>query len=390
MRVSGVNSAKPTVFGVSNVEVKYPIRVLHVIPDLNSGGAERLVTDLCIHGRPFFNSAVCVIYSRGNTSLERELNVEQIPIYSLNKSRRFDDLRLVRRFWQIVGSFRPHVLHFHRGIPRYAAVPSLRRYRGRNVYTIHGDPRVVSTTLSRVTDAVFARLLRTELVGCSKYVADAAREVFKVPQVKVVYNGIDLSRYQSSLRSELRNKLGISEDTFVIVCVANFAPWKNHRLLIESFCQVRCSVRAHLLLIGDGPMRGAIEERVRQLGLEGCVHFLGKRQDVGAMLTSADVFALGSTSEAFSLSIVEAMAAGLPVVATRVGGIPEVVEDGETGFLVDDKFEMAERLIALARNTSLRYQMGLAARNRVQRFDIGRVVAEYAAIYGGLVGAGSS
>ncbi|MFW6193864.1 MAG: glycosyltransferase, partial [Gemmatimonadota bacterium] len=150
----------------------------------------------------------------------------------------------------------------------------------------------------------------------------------------------------------------------------------------------RCP-NAHLLLVGDGPERFVIESLIDGLGLDNRVHLLGLRSDVADLLAGSDLFLLSSVSEAASLSILEAMAVGLPVVATRVGGNPEVVVEGETGHLVPpgDLEAFADRVVELLRRPDLRRRMGEAGRRRVRtEFHLDRVADRYLRLYGELVG----
>ena len=139
-----------------------------------------------------------------------------------------------------------------------------------------------------------------------------------------------------------------------------------------------------LWLVGDGPLRPAVEKAIVKMGLERKVLFLGIRDDVPQLLAASDVFVLSSDYEGVPLTVLEAMAAGKPVVATAVGGVPELIEDGETGILVPPRNPeaLAQGILRLAKDASLRQRMGKAARERAQeRFDISRTAREYEALY---------
>jgi len=168
------------------------------------------------------------------------------------------------------------------------------------------------------------------------------------------------------------------------VHVGRFAPPKNHALLVEAFAQVRADTPLYLLLVGGGELQDAVREQVAALGLESRVRFLGVRADVADILRASDMFVLSSRVEGNPLSVMEAMAAGLPVVSTAVGGVPELVREGETGLLVpsEDAGALARAVQVLVDDPVRRQAMGAAARrDAVSRFDIRHTVRGYEQLY---------
>jgi N-acetyl-alpha-D-glucosaminyl L-malate synthase BshA len=166
--------------------------------------------------------------------------------------------------------------------------------------------------------------------------------------------------------------------------VSNFRKVKNLPVILDVFCEVRRRVPSRLVLIGDGPEREAVERRAAELGITGDVLFLGDQEYIGGILPEADVFLLPSEHESFGLAALEAMACGVPVVGSRIGGLPEVIVDGETGFLCSphDVGCMRELVLALLNDENRRRDVGAAARKRaVEKFSRERVVDEYIAAY---------
>lgn len=186
--------------------------------------------------------------------------------------------------------------------------------------------------------------------------------------------------------SAVREEFGIPEDAFLIIQVARLDPMKNHRMAIEAMQRLSQTVpHAQLLIVGDGPERAALEAEVEKHDLHKFITFAGSRSDVPRLLRAADVLILASLSEGIPLTIIEAMVAGLPVVATSVGGVPEVVEHLVTGMLVESggAQAMADAMQKLAESQELRRMFGEAGRRRaVQRFSEERMFAEYAALLG--------
>ena len=170
----------------------------------------------------------------------------------------------------------------------------------------------------------------------------------------------------------------------VVIHVSNFRPVKRVGAVLEIFRRLRERMRARLVLVGDGPDRPGLEQRVAQLGLHDAVEFVGEQQDVVPWLSAADVFLLPSAQESFGLAALEAMACEVPVVASRVGGLPEVIEDGVTGFLCepDDLDGMVARSAELLANPGLRERLGQAGAQLVRtKFCEDLIVPEYEAFY---------
>jgi N-acetyl-alpha-D-glucosaminyl L-malate synthase BshA len=169
-----------------------------------------------------------------------------------------------------------------------------------------------------------------------------------------------------------------------VVHVSNFRKVKNLPVVVEVFARVRREARAKLLLIGDGPELEAVERQVAEHGLGGDVVFLGDQEFIAKVLPAGDVFLLPSEHESFGLAALEAMSCAIPVVASNIGGLHEVIDDGETGFLFDphDVEGMSATILGLFRDEKRRRKVGARARARAERdFSRDRIVNEYVALY---------
>jgi glycosyltransferase involved in cell wall biosynthesis len=200
-------------------------------------------------------------------------------------------------------------------------------------------------------------------------------------------NGVDALRFQPGdalARQRVRTDLGLPADALLVGCVADLFAVKRHVDLIDAFARARAvHPRAHLLLIGDGPLRGMIEARVHDRRVADAVHLLGSRKDIDAILPAFDLFALVSDTEGLSNAILEAQACGLPVVATAVGGNPDLVDEA-CGILVAarDPEAQGKAIAALLNDPARRERMGTAARNRVVRaYSLDAMMQAYAALY---------
>jgi glycosyltransferase involved in cell wall biosynthesis len=212
-----------------------------------------------------------------------------------------------------------------------------------------------------------------------------ARDVgFPLERIKVIRNGVDLSRFKPGDRAAARAALGLPLDGLVIGTVGRLVPVKDQRTLLDALSLVRNHrVVFSAVLTGTGPLRDTLVAHSNALGL-GDVSFLGNRFDVERVLAAYDVFVLSSESEGLSNTIQEAMACGLPVVATRVGGADELVDENRSGFLVPprDPPALAEAILCLALDRSRRESMGAAGRRRAEAcFGLDNMVREYETMY---------
>jgi glycosyltransferase involved in cell wall biosynthesis len=253
--------------------------------------------------------------------------------------------------------------------------------------------RVVFTEHGRLTDAApsIKRRLINPVLGQLPHAMFAVStdlkrhmvaEGFLERHIHVLHNGIEVGRPPTVAdRERARRVLGLPEDAFVCGTVGRLDPVKHLGMLVEAHAALLSAGPAvRLVVVGGGAEQGALEHRVQRCGTADSVRFVGHRNDVRNLLPAFDVFVNCSLHEGISLTILEAMAAGLPVIATRVGGNPEVVVDGETGVLIPSKAtgSLSRALGRLIRNRDKCRQMGEAGRRRVEHdFDIRQMTAEY-------------
>jgi N-acetyl-alpha-D-glucosaminyl L-malate synthase BshA len=289
------------------------------------------------------------------------------------------------------------LLHVHYAIPHAtSALLAKQMLAGERelkiITTLHGtDITLVGQERSFWEITRYSIAQSDGITAVSEYLKHEADEDFRVPAgaVEVIPNFVDPAHYDPERYPCVRDAF-LAKDEKLIVHISNFRPVKRLRDVIRTFAGIVREVPSRLVLIGDGPERSAAVEEARRLGVENRTVFLGKQDTVAELLGCADLFLLPSESESFGLAALEAMASGVPVVATRVGGLPEVVVDGVTGYLapVGATEEMAHAAIRILRDPVRAKEMGRAAREiATERFGVDIVVPQYEAYYRRVLGA---
>jgi glycosyltransferase involved in cell wall biosynthesis len=387
------------------VEFDEPIRVLRVIARLNVGGPALHVSYLTseLDQIGYQTMLVAGRVSEGEGSMEyaaRERGIEPVYIRSLQREiSAIADAAAVAKILRLIREFRPHVLHTHTAkagtVGRTAAILAGRARPQAVVHTFHGHVlrgyfggaktesfRLLERRLARASDA---------LIAVSPEVRDDLVRLGIAPESKisVIRLGLDLANRvaaPSGAREQLRSALNIPDDAFVIAWLGRMTEIKRVDDLLRAFADV--SPDAHLLLVGDGPLRARMETLARELGIGGRAHFAGFRDDVGAVYAACDVVALTSANEGTPVTLIEALAAGVPVVSTDVGGVADVVDAGRSGFLArpGDIAGVAEGLRRLAGDPRAREEMGAAGRaDVVERYSVPRLVHDVDLLYRGLL-----
>ena len=283
------------------------------------------------------------------------------------------------------------LIHVHYAIPHatsaWVAREMLAPERDLPIFTtLHGtDITLVGQHPSFKSITRFSILRSRGLTAVSEFLKEETVEHFGVPgdRIRVIPNFIDTDRFRRDREPCHRATLA-PDDEKVVMHVSNFRALKRVTDVVEIFARIAGSVPARLVFVGDGPERPRAQERARELGVEERTVFVGKHSSVGELLACADLFLLPSESESFGLAALEAMACGCPVVASRAGGLPEVVRDGEGGYLfpvgsVEEMAEAGKEL--LADEEHWEEQSARARRVAVERFSVERVVPAYEAYY---------
>jgi sugar transferase (PEP-CTERM/EpsH1 system associated) len=355
---------------------------MHVVYALQPGGMEFGVLKLVNGLSPDrIANAVCSTNPAGDMKALLQPNA---ALFELRR-RAGNDPRLVRDLYRLFKRERPDIVHTHawgtlvEGLlaARMAGVPVV----------VHGEHGTLQLRARQRWVQRRAWAAADQVLSVSSRLAErmAAETRFPLDRIRVIRNGVDLTRFGGRNRAAARAALQLDAGTRVAVAVGRLVPVKDHSSLLEAAeLMARQSRGFTLLLAGDGPLRSALTERANALGLSDFVRVLGHRADIEVVLNAADVFVQSSVSEGLSNTILEAMASALPVVATRVGGADEMVEQGVTGLLVEPSSApaLAAALGSLLFDAPRARTMGEAGRIRAEsEFSLGGMMRRYEALY---------
>ncbi len=388
-----------------------PIKILRVIARLNMGGPALHVAYLTegLRKRGYDTTLVAGSLARGEDSMAFVATARGVEVVRIDELGReispLRDLMATIRLARLIRKERPQILHTHTAkagtVGRVAARLAGSRRPPIVVHTFHGH--VLRGYFGPVRTLLFRLLERwlaggtTALIAVSPQVRDDLVALGVAPRERfvVIRLGIELDERvtpEQNGRAESRRYLGIPGDRFAVGWIGRMTAVKRTDDVLIAFKSLRDGgVDAVLCMVGDGPDRLQLEQRAHELGVARDTVFLGYQEDVAPFYAAFDVLVLPSGNEGTPVTVIEALAAERPVVATRVGGVPDVVRDGEDGFLVEAGAtdDLADRLGRLARDPALRARMGKKGRERVlPRYAVERLVDDIDELYKSLLSAG--
>lgn len=353
-------------------------KVFLCIPTLRMGGAEKFVVDLATTiDKEEFDVYVVVTYGLNDNKYKEKLKNNNIKILNVAHG--------TNRLWTIVdlGKLflreKPDVVHANIGSLQYVLLPAFLCGVKKKFFTVHSMAyRIAGGYMKRVYKLAFC-YLGFKPVGISKIVTESIIKEYGLQSdlVATVNNGIDTYRFTPIAHNT-------NEDiTFINIGTLYYI--KNQNYLIECFFEVhKVNPKTKLVIVGDGELRVQLEEMVREYHLEDAVSLVGNQNDVAAYLESSDIYVSSSLVEGLPLSILEGMACGLPVIANKVGGIPDIVNDGQNGLLIelDDKKAFVEAMLLLANDESKRKAFGKESRERAcKQWSLEQCVKGYENLY---------
>jgi len=354
------------------------MKILQVIPYFCCGGAETMCRNLSLAlAAQGHHVTVASLYSTV-TPISRELEAAGIQVHYLGK-RPGPDVTMIPKLTSLMRRLRPDAVHTHLNTITYAVAAAHFAGVPRCIHTIHNIAEQESeNAMQRSAASYYFRHGWAAPAALSPQIRQTVMDLYGLPEdaVPVVANGIDLSRIS-------RKQSYALHDPPVLLHIGRFTEQKNHAGIVSAFLQLRKSFpSARLRLVGGGALQAGIREQVRSLGLDTQVQFTGEVTDVAPYLQEADIFVLPSLYEGLPMTLIEAMAAGLPVAASPVGGVPDLIQNGANGLLAAaDPASTAAAWAALLSDQALRERLGANACITAARFSATEMARQYTSLY---------
>lgn len=351
------------------------------MPEFGLAGAEIMCENLTYELKKLGHTVIILSMFDFHSPITERLEKAGIDIRYLGKKRGLD----ISVIWKMMDVFRkekPDVIHTHRYVMQYAVPAAMLAGVKYGVHTIHNVAEKENGKLARKLNKFFFKHCHLIPVALSELIRDSVVKeyVIGMEKIPVIYNGIDLSKCQP--------KTDYSVDgNFKILHIGRFSEQKNHIGLLEAFELFNSKYPNSVLqLIGDGGKRSEIENFIEEKDLANCVEILGLQDNVYDYLHGADIFVLPSLYEGIPITIIEAMGTGLPIIATNVGGVPDMLKDNKSALLVNvDSEEISAAFENLINNNDLRERLGKNALNESGRFSAKSMAESYCEIYNKLI-----
>ncbi|MDP1713482.1 MAG: glycosyltransferase [Anaerolineales bacterium] len=355
---------------VSNDQVKRKYNIIFLIDGLGMGGAERLMMPILRNlNRDYFEPRVCALQIKDGNPIADDLRALGIPV-DLILVPYLRDVTALPRLYRYLKDVRADLVHTQLEIADILGNIAAKLLRLPSVATIHTMPSQDMKLKSRLHQDVelFAlRYFSNVVVSVSEEARKYYLDISRIPAGKLltIYNGIDLSHFENldyqQERFKIRQEFGIPNDAKILVTVAVLREFKGIQFMIRALPSIVSEVpNAYYLLVGNGSHRDSLEQEADQAGVRDHIIFAGQRDDIPQLLAASDLFVLPTLTEALPTVLAEAMAARLPIVASAVGGVPEMVIDGENGLLLppSDSEALATACISLMVDAERRKVMG--------------------------------
>lgn len=353
------------------------MKIIQVIPNLRRGGAETMCTILSIELCHKGHDVIIISLYKEETPLVERLKAKGIRIIFLNKRHKIDP-KIVLEMKQIFKNEKPDVIHSHIGAIQYAMPAAILAKIKMKVHTIHNLAEKELSKPARFFAKIFYKYFNVTPIALSQIVQESVVKTYRLKREKVpiIYNGIDLSNCIK------KDNYSMINDRFTILHIGRFAPQKNHKGLLEAFLLFhKTHLDSRLQLIGIGSELEEARRFVLENGLSNCVEFLGEKDDVYPYLHEADIFVLPSIYEGMPLVLIEAMGTGLPIVATNVGGIPDMLNHENSIIVPVDVNAIEKAFEHYYEDEAFRKHCGERVKERARCFSSQVMAEKYEELY---------
>lgn len=352
-------------------------KVLLAVPTLGDGGGEKLVFDIALNiNRDLFEVYVVSFFPKTGNHKERTLESAGIKVFYLDKSLGLS-LEMFQKTKKLISEINPDIIHSHLDVLIYL----LPFYKKKQIklHTVHSMAEFEAVGIHKLIRKICFKFRGVVPVAIGETVSKSISRYYNIKQEKIpcIYNGVEIPKEKVIVKS--------SDDTLTFVSIGTLYYIKNHKLLIEAFneCVKNTDKNIRLKIIGEGALRSELENLIKQYKLEEYVQLPGWKDSVYRDLQESDVYVCSSTVEGISLSILEAMVCGLPVIASDVGGNPDLVKDGVNGMLFesDNVSELVRCMLHMIENENVRTEQGKASLKLSKKFNIKKCTTEYERLY---------
>lgn len=352
------------------------MKIIQVIPDFGLAGAETMVGNLSSSLVAEGHRVLVISLFNLHTAITESIENKGIKIEYLGKKRGFDP-SIISKMRKIIKAYKPDVIHTHRYVLPYVFVASM-GMRIKRVHTVHSIAQKEQTKAGIIINKVLFQHFDVVPVALSEEIQKTIQEVYglQLNKIPVVFNGIDLS--QCAVKESYTRNL-----TFTILHIGRFMTVKNHDLLLRSFARfMKQHPEARLQLLGDGELKEESIQLAKNLGIADVVEFAGVQSNVYPWLHNADVFILPSIYEGMPMTLIEAMGTGLPIIASNVGGIPDMLRDKRDALLIEPKEEcIIAALEMVYSNEEKRKYLGRNALDKSIVFSAQTMAKGYIGVY---------
>ncbi len=365
------------------------IHIAFLVHTYGFGGLENMVTNLVNHIDPNRFKSTIISFAPLKP-LHNRVHLKRVQVISLNK-KGGNNLVLIFKIYRILKKIGADIVQTHNWGTALEGILGAKLAR---------IPGIVHAERGTIEEKKFNIVLQRFLWGFADQVLSVSEAHskkltniigFAHEQIKPIVNGVDTERFfpNPEIKGETRKKLGLKNDSLCIGTVGSLRLVKNQLLLVKA-CKAILPHFNHVevLIVGEGPLESQLKQEVKALGLSEQIHFAGGQTDIPEILNALDIFVLPSRSEGMPNALLEAMACGISTIATSVGGVPEVIEDGKNGILItsEDELHLTRALTELIRDHEKRHTIGIEGRRRmVSHFSLKKMVSEYQWLYESLL-----
>lgn len=350
------------------------MKILELVPNLNIGGAQKVAVDISIELAKRGHKVFLVsLFAPKNNHLTDALQESNVQVLGLNK-KPGPDFSMILKLFKILNKLNVDVIHTHTDALKYSLLPKLIFRKIVGIHTIHTKPSFENRGVKKYISKIAYTLCNFTPVVIAKAMMDEFKSVHPKINAEYIINGIELPKVSAKIIEKQKNK----KPQFINV--AGMRPAKNQKMLIDVFSQLCAHYPdVELIMVGDGPLLSNLKKITNTMKLSKNIRFLGYRKDVLNLLYNSHLFCLTSTREGVPLSVIEAMATGNVVIASNVGGIPDLIDNGISGILIEpnNKSKMLRCMQKLVENSEYRLKLAEAGVFRSRQFSIVKTVDSY-------------